>query len=99
MWMRGGTWKGAYFLAEDLPADVAKRDALLLAVMRSPDVNQLHGIGGAHPLRSKVAIVERSKEPGIDIDFVFAQVAVTEPLVDTAPNCSNIFGGCCAIRD
>jgi 4-oxalomesaconate tautomerase len=93
MWMRGGTSKGAYFLAEDLPFDTSERDALLLSIMGSPDENQIDGIGGAHPLRSKVAIVERSKEPGIDIDFVFAQVAVTEPLVDTTPNCGNILAG------
>lgn len=93
MWMRGGTSKGAYFLAEDLPKDIAERDKLLLGVMGSPDVNQIDGIGGAHPLRSKVAIVERSKEAGIDIDFVFAQVAVNEPLVDTTPNCGNILAG------
>lgn len=93
MWMRGGTSKGAYFLAEDLPQDLAARDKLLLDIMGSPDVNQIDGIGGAHPLRSKVAIVERSKTPGIDIDFVFAQVAVNEPLVDTSPNCGNILAG------
>jgi 4-oxalomesaconate tautomerase len=93
MWMRGGTSKGAYFLADDLPKDPAARDKLLLGIMGSPDVNQIDGIGGAHPLRSKVAIVERSKTPGIDIDFIFAQVAVNEPLVDTTPNCGNILAG------
>lgn len=93
MWMRGGTSKGAYFLAEDLPRDKAERDKLLLAIMGSPDENQIDGIGGGHPLRSKVAIVERSKTPGVDIDFVFAQVAVNEPLVDTSPNCGNILAG------
>ena len=93
MWMRGGTSKGAYFLAEDLPEDIAERDKLLLDLLGSPDPNQIDGIGGAHPLRSKVAIVERSKEPGIDIDFVFAQVAVNDALVDTSPNCGNILAG------
>ena len=91
--MRGGTSKGAYFLAEHLPQELQARDKLLLDIMGSPDVNQIDGIGGAHPLRSKVAIVERSKTPGIDIDFVFAQVAVNEPLVDTLPNCGNILAG------
>ena len=80
-------------MAEDLPKRVADRDKLLLEIMGSPDPNQIDGIGGAHPLRSKVAIVERSKTPGIAIDFVFAQVAVNEPLVDTSPNCGNILAG------
>lgn len=93
MMMRGGTSKGAYFLAEDLPSDVAARDALLLALMGSPDARQVDGLGGAHPLTSKVAIVSRSTQPGIDIDFLFAQVSVDKPMVDTTPNCGNILSG------
>jgi 4-oxalomesaconate tautomerase len=92
--MRGGTSKGAYFLAEDLPADdPAARDRILLAALGSPDPRQIDGVGGAHPLTSKVAIVSRSSEPGVDIDFLFAQVAVEKPLVDTTPNCGNILAG------
>jgi 4-oxalomesaconate tautomerase len=93
MMMRGGTSKGAYFLAEDLPTDVAARDALLLALMGSPDARQVDGLGGAHPLTSKVAIVSRAKEAGADIDFLFAQVGVDKPMVDTTPNCGNILSG------
>ncbi len=93
MMMRGGTSKGAYFLAEDLPADPAARDALLLAVMGSPDARQVDGLGGAHPLTSKVAIVSRSTEANVDIDFLFAQVGVDKPMVDTTPNCGNILAG------
>ncbi|QCI65288.1 4-oxalomesaconate tautomerase [Phreatobacter stygius] len=93
MMMRGGTSKGAYFLASDLPADTARRDALLLAVMGSPDPRQIDGIGGAHPLTSKVAIVSRSTEAGCDIDFLFAQILVDRPRVDTNQNCGNILAG------
>jgi 4-oxalomesaconate tautomerase len=93
MMMRGGTSKGAYFVAEDIPADVAQRDALLLALMGSPDARQVDGLGGAHPLTSKVAIVSRSAHPGCDIDFLFAQVGVDKPMVDTTPNCGNILAG------
>ncbi len=93
MMMRGGTSKGAYFLAQDLPRDAKQRDAILLSVMGSPDATQIDGIGGAHPLRSKAAIVEKSCEAGIDVEFLFAQVGVTEALVDTSPNCGNILAG------
>jgi 4-oxalomesaconate tautomerase len=93
MMMRGGTSKGAYFLAEDLPAGKAARDALLLAIMGSPDARQVDGLGGAHPLTSKVAIVSRAATPGADIDFLFAQVGVDKPMVDTTPNCGNILAG------
>jgi 4-oxalomesaconate tautomerase len=93
MMMRGGTSKGAYFLAEDLPSDIAARDRLLLAVMGSPDPRQVDGLGGAHPLTSKVAIVSRSTLAGCDIDFLFAQVGVDKPMVDTTPNCGNILSG------
>ena len=93
MLMRGGTSKGAYFLAEDLPSDPAARDRFLLAALGSPDPRQIDGVGGAHPLTSKVAIISRSKEAGIDVDFLFAQVAVDKALVDTTPNCGNILAG------
>lgn len=93
MLMRGGTSKGAYFLAEDLPSDIAQRDRILLQVMGSPDARQVDGIGGAHPLTSKVAIVSRSTDPDCDIDFLFCQVGIAEPLVDTTPNCGNILAG------
>jgi 4-oxalomesaconate tautomerase len=91
--MRGGTSKGAYFLAEDLPADPAERDALLLSIMGSPDATQIDGVGGGHPLRSKVAIVSKSTEPNVDVDYLFAQVVVEEPRVDTSQNCGNILAG------
>jgi 4-oxalomesaconate tautomerase len=91
--MRGGTSKGAYFLAEDLPASVEERDAILLSIMGSPDPTQIDGLGGGHPLRSKVAIVSKSIEPGVDVDFLFAQVVVDRPVVDTSQNCGNILSG------
>src|SRR5262245_39398603 len=71
MWMRGGTSKGGYFLANDLPQDTAARDAFLLRVMGSPDTRQIDGMGGADPLTSKVAVVRRSQRSGIDVDYLF----------------------------
>ncbi len=73
LWMRGGTSKAACFLADDLPADPAQRDAVLLAVMGSPDPRQIDGIGGADPLTSKVAIIRRSARPDADVDYLFAR--------------------------
>lgn len=93
MLMRGGTSKGAYFVDRDLPADVATRDRVLLAALGSPDRRQIDGVGGADPLTSKVAIVNRSRRPGIDVDFLFAQVSLDEDRVDTTPNCGNILAG------
>jgi 4-oxalomesaconate tautomerase len=93
MMMRGGTSKGAYFLAKDLPSDVAARDKILLAVMGSPDARQIDGMGGAHPLTSKVAIVSASDDPDCDVDFLFCQVVVDKAVVDTTPNCGNILAG------
>ncbi len=88
--MRGGTSRGPFFNAADLPADIALRDRVLLAVMGSPDRREIDGLGGAHPLTSKVGIVSPSKTPGVDLDFLFAQVVVDQPLVDTTPNCGNM---------
>lgn len=91
--IRGGTSKGAYFLAEDLPSDASSRDRVLLAAMGSPDVRQIDGIGGADSLTSKVAIIRRSSRPGVDVDYLFAQVAVAEARVDYGQNCGNILAG------
>jgi 4-oxalomesaconate tautomerase len=93
MWMRGGTSKGGYFLAEDLPADVAKRDAFLLGVMGSPDPRQIDGMGGADPLTSKVAVVSKSTREGVDVDYLFLQVFVDEAIVTDQQNCGNILAG------
>ena len=91
--MRGGTSKGPFFLAGDLPADPALRDRVLLAVMGSPDPRQIDGIGGGDPLTSKVAIVSASSRPGMDVDYLFAQVSVDRPIVDVTPNCGNMLAG------
>lgn len=88
--MRGGTSRGPFFLASDLPADPQQRDAVLLAVMGSPHEYQVDGIGGANPLTSKVAIISRSRQPGADVDYLFAQVLIDQKLVDTKPNCGNM---------
>ncbi len=93
MWMRGGTSKGGYFLAEDLPPEVAARDAFLLRVMGSPDSRQIDGMGGADPLTSKVAVVRRSERDGVDVDYLFLQVFVDEPIVTDVQNCGNILAG------
>src|SRR3954464_7674578 len=90
MLMRGGTSKGAYFLAEDLPADPAARDDLLLRIMGTPDPRQIDGIGGAHPLTSKVAVVSISDRPGIDVEYLFLQLGVDEPTVSDRQNCGNL---------
>ena len=91
--MRGGTSKGPFFLASDLPGDAQLRDRVLLAAMGSPDVRQIDGIGGADPLTSKVAIVSRSSRAGIDVEYLFAQVSVDRPLVDFTPTCGNMLAG------
>ena len=93
MQMRGGTSKGLYFLADDLPADPAARDDLLLRVMGSPDPRQIDGVGGAHPLTSKVAVVSRSARPGIDVDYLFLQVMVDQAVVTDKQNCGNLLAG------
>ncbi|MBA93403.1 MAG: 4-oxalomesaconate tautomerase [Phyllobacteriaceae bacterium] len=93
MWMRGGTSKGGYFLASALPADTAARDAFLLSMMGSPDSRQIDGMGGADPLTSKVAVVQKSGREGVDVDYLFLQVFVDQAIVTDAQNCGNILAG------
>ncbi len=93
MQLRGGTSKGLYFLAADLPAEPSARDELLLQVMGSPDPRQVDGLGGGHPLTSKVAVVSPSAAPGVDVDYLFLQVMVDQPVVTDKQNCGNILAG------
>jgi len=90
LYMRGGTSKGPFFNATDLPSLPAHRDRVLLAIMGSPDKRQIDGLGGAHPLTSKAGIVSRSSTPGVDLDFLFAQLQPDKDTVDTTPNCGNM---------
>lgn len=90
LFMRGGSSRGPFFLASDLPSDTATRDRVLLAVMGSPDRRQIDGLGGAHPLTSKVGIVSLSQTPGVALDFLFAQLQPDKDTVDTTPNCGNM---------
>lgn len=87
---RGGTSKGLYFLKDDLPADTATRDAVLLAAMGSPDARQIDGMGGAHPLTSKVAIVSKSERTDADVDYLFLQIFPDKAIVTDQQNCGNL---------
>ncbi|HEX4257789.1 MAG TPA: PrpF domain-containing protein, partial [Streptosporangiaceae bacterium] len=93
--MRGGTSKGAYFLAEDLPRDPDERDDLLIRIMGSGDPRQIDGIGGAHPLTSKVAVISPAAQddPDADVDYLFLQLGVDEATVSDRQNCGNLLAG------
>ena len=93
LFMRGGTSRGPYFLKSDLPSNEEARNKILLAVMGSPDIRQIDGLGGADTVKSKVAIVSPSNEKDIDVDYLFAQVKIDEPIVDTKPSCGNMLIG------
>jgi 2-methylaconitate cis-trans-isomerase PrpF len=91
--MRGGTSRGPYFLADDLPEDTVARDEILLSVMGSGHALEIDGIGGGNLVTSKVAIVRRSQRPDADVDYLFAQVKIHQSAVDTSPNCGNMLAG------
>ena len=94
VYMRGGTSRALFFHAADLPKDPRERDRILLAALGSPDpyVRQLDGLGGGISSLSKAMIVGRASHPEADVDYTFAQVSVTEPLVDFQGNCGNCTG-------
>lgn len=93
MLIRGGTSKGPFFYAKDLPQDIEKRDKLLLAAVGSPDKRQIDGVGGAHSLTSKVGIVDLCTTGEADLTFLFAQLQPEKDTVDTTPNCGNMLAG------
>ncbi|MEV4646404.1 4-oxalomesaconate tautomerase [Saccharopolyspora sp. NPDC049357] len=88
--MRGGTSRGPFFDERALPADPRVRDAVLLAALGSPDERQIDGIGGAHPLTSKVGIVAPGTRPGVDVEWTFGQVQPGGTDVDVTANCGNM---------
>lgn len=92
MQIRGGSSKGLFIKASDLPTDIQERDQILLSVV-GRDERQIDGLGGANPLTSKVAIVSPSTKEGVDVDYLFVQVVVGENRVDATPNCGNILSG------
>ena len=91
--IRGGTSKGVYLLASELPNDPAVRDQVILAIYGSPDPRQINGLGGADPLTSKVAIIARSARPDADVDYTFGYVGIDKAVVDYDGNCGNISQG------
>ena len=91
--LRGGTSRGLFFEAGDLPADPAERDDLLLRLMGTPDPRQIDGLGGATSLTSKVAVISPSDDPGVDVDYLFLQLGVDAPTVSDQQNCGNILAG------
>ncbi|MGY8814557.1 MAG: 4-oxalomesaconate tautomerase [Gammaproteobacteria bacterium] len=93
MQFRGGSSKGVYFLASDLPDDESLRDKVLLAIMGGSDIRQIDGLGGAHPLTSKIGIAGPSSRDDSDVDYLFVQAVVGEDRVDITPNCGNILAG------
>ena len=92
VFMRGGSSKGVFFHAADLPADRAVLDPMLLAVLGSPDPygRQINGMGGGISSLSKAVLIGPPTHPEADVDYTFAQVAVDRPEVDWSANCGNL---------
>ncbi len=92
VYMRGGTSKGVFFLAEDLPSDPRERERILLRVIGSPDRYGKHtdGMGGATSSTSKIVILSKSERDDCDIDYLFGQVAIDAPTIDWSGNCGNL---------
>lgn len=92
VYMRGGTSKGVFFVASDLPSDPGERDRILLRVVGSPDRYGKHidGMGGATSSTSKVVILSRSTRPDCDVDYLFGAVAIDAPVIDWSGNCGNL---------
>ncbi len=92
VYMRGGTSKGVFFRASDLPADAAERDRILMRTIGSPDPygKQIDGMGAATSSTSKIVILSPSRRPDCDVDYLFGQVAIDRPLIDWSGNCGNL---------
>jgi 2-methylaconitate cis-trans-isomerase PrpF len=91
VFMRGGTSRCVFFHGADLPRDQAARDTILLRALGSPDPygRQLDGLGGGISSLSKACIIGPPTRPDADVDYTFAQVEVSRPVVDYRGNCGN----------
>lgn len=92
-YMRSGTSRGPFLDLRDLPSNIKERDAILLKIMGSPDKKQVDGLGGGISVLSKAVMVQPSEREGIDVDYLFAQVFIDKPIVDTKPTCGNMMTG------
>ena len=92
VYMRGGTSKGVFFKADDLPSDTQLRDKILMRVIGSPDRYGKHidGMGGATSSTSKVVVMSKSSRSDCDVDYLFGAVAVEKPVIDWSGNCGNL---------
>ena len=92
VYMRGGTSKGVFFHARDLPDDALLRDKILLRVIGSPDPygKQTDGMGGATSSTSKVVLISKSAHPDCDVDYNFGAVSIENPVIDWSGNCGNL---------
>ncbi|SMX51265.1 4-oxalomesaconate tautomerase [Actibacterium lipolyticum] len=93
LFMRGGTSRGPYFNAADLPEDREELTEVLLAVVGAGNPRNIDGIGGGNAVTNKVAMLSRSETNDADVNYFFAQVGVDERLVDYTPTCGNILVG------
>lgn len=93
LFLRAGTSKGPFLDLRDLPEAPEERDAILLKIMGSPDKKQIDGIGGAAFVTSKIVMAKPSEQADIDVDYLFAQVILDKPIVDTKPTCGNMMAG------
>ena len=100
MQFRGGSSKGLFFNAKDLPADITERDKIILAAMEGVghgDPRQIDGLGGATSLTSKVAIISLSANHQQtltkSLDYLFLQVVIGKGKITTSQTCGNILAG------
>jgi 4-oxalomesaconate tautomerase len=101
MHFRGGSSKGLYFKAEDLPTDENLRNKYIIAAIEGSDLGdprQIDGLGGGSALSSKVAIVSMSATPSLFseipcLDYYFVQVMQGKGKVSTTQTCGNILAG------
>jgi 2-methylaconitate cis-trans-isomerase PrpF len=88
--MRGGTSKAIFLLKNDLPSDEQLRDKVIRRIFGAPDVREIDGLGGADALTSKLAIIGPPSRKDCDVDYLFGQVSLVEPMIDYVGNCGNI---------
>lgn len=88
--MRGGTVKAIIIKEDDLPKDREQWDKIFLCMIGSTYDEQIDGLGARDPNITKLAVIRKSQDPDIDVEYRFFQIGIGKKIVNSRGMCGNI---------
>lgn len=87
---RGGTSRGLFFNAKDLPTDRQAIEEIFLHGIDAYNPSQINGLGSGTSHSSKVVVIGAPSVSGAEIDYTFFQIGIGEEIVDESGTCGNL---------